>query len=173
MKKLIIIIVFLFILYPFIEIRNENKIYKFTYSESYGEFEDNLCYSESYSYNKKRDISIYNWDVKKFLFFKILVLEFKEGNICETEYYLSHDYILNFIENAEIEDNELDIDVKNLIKDKEPIEGNTRYTGNEYNQAIYYKLDGKYEVMYIFEKDNLIIFQIGYSDEGPKYIAYK
>lgn len=173
MKKIIIVIILLFIIYPFIEIKKENKIYKFSYSESYGEFEENLCYSESYSYNEKRDISIYNWDVKKFLFFKILVLEFKEGNVCETEYYLEHDYILNFIENAEIEENEWNIDVAKLIENKEPIESNTRYTGNEYDKSIYYKLDGKYEVMYIFNKDDLVIFQIGYSDEGPKYIAYK
>ena len=59
MKKIIIVIILLFIIYPFIEIKKENKIYKFSYSESYGEFEENLCYSESYSYNSNHIIPDY------------------------------------------------------------------------------------------------------------------
>jgi len=45
--------------------------------------------------------------------------------------------------------------------------------GNEYDKAIYYVLDGKSEVMYVFYVDDLLIIQVGYSDEGPKFIAYK
>ena len=36
-----------------------------------------------------------------------------------------------------------------------------------------YKLDGEYKEMYIFYNDDLLIIQIGLSDEGPKFIAYK
>ena len=170
---LFFIIISLLILYPNIEINKDNKIIKFSYSDDISRFEDEDCYSESYFYNKKRDISIYNYDFKKFLFFHIIIIEYKEGNICDTEYLLEESYINDFVNNAEIEENENNIDISKLIANKEAIVGNTRYQGNEYDNAIYYILKGKQEVLYVFYIDDLLVIQVGYSDEGPKYIAYK
>ena len=56
---------------------------------------------------------------------------------------------------------------------KTAIISNKRYTGNDYNNAIYYTLGGKDGEMYIFEKDELLIIQVGSPDELPKFIAYK
>lgn len=170
---LFFIIISLLILYPNIEINKDNKIIKFSYSDDISLFEDQECYNESYFYNKKRNISIYNYDFKKFLFFHIIIIEYKDGNVCDTEYLLEESYINDFINNAKIEHNEYNIDIAKLIEGKEAIVGNIKYLGNEYGKAIYYVLNGKHEVLYIFYVDNLLVIQVGYSDEGPKYIAYK
>ena len=70
--------------------------------------------------------------------------------------------------------NEDNIDISELIKDKEPIVSNTRYPWNDKYLYIGYKLDGKYKEMYIsYNEDDLLIIQVGNSDEGPRYIAYK
>ena len=86
---------------------------------------------------------------------------------------MEESYINDFINNAKIEHNEYNIDIAKLIEGKEAIVGNIKYLGNEYGKAIYYVLNGKHEVLYIFYVDNLLVIQVGYSDEGPKYIAYK
>lgn len=177
MKKIIfitvIIIIFFLIIYPFVEIKLDGKIIKFSYSDDISVFEDNICYDESYVYNEKRNISIYNFDIKKYLIFNIISFEYKDGNICDTEYLLEESYIENFIENAVILYNGNNIDIKELIKGKSAIVGNKKYFGNDYNTYLTYTLDGKYEVMYIFYIDDLIVIQVGLSDEGPKFIAYK
>ena len=41
------------------------------------------------------------------------------------------------------------------------------------DSVIYYTLDGKEEVMFIFYVDELLVIQVGLSDEGPKFIAYE
>ena len=33
--------------------------------------------------------------------------------------------------------------------------------------------DGRYEELFVFYLDDLLIIQVGNSDEGPKYIAYE
>ena len=78
-----------------------------------------------------------------------------------------------FINNAIIESNDTNIDVKNLIEGKTAIVSNTRYLGNDYETAIYYELNDRYDVMYIFDNDDLLIFQVGFPDEGSRFIAYK
>ena len=60
-----------------------------------------------------------------------------------------------------------------LIKGRKAIEGNKRYLGNEYNLSMTYKLDDKYEELYVFYLDDLLVIQVGNTDEGPKYIAYE
>ena len=40
-------------------------------------------------------------------------------------------------------------------------------------ESIDYVLDGKYETLYVFYVDDLLVIQVGFSDEGPKFIAYK
>lgn len=169
----IIILVLGLFIYPNLEFNIGNKIIKLSYSDDVSEFEDHSCYDESYFYEEKRDISIHDFEFKKFLFFHAVILEYTEGNICATEYVLEPSYINNFLENAKIESNDNNIDIKKLIEGKTPIVGNTRYFGNEYTDSIYYILDGEYQVLYVFFKDDLTIIQVGHSDEGPKFIAYK
>lgn len=170
----IVLIIGVLCLYPNIEIMKDGVIYKFQYNDDFGEFDTNHCYDESYAYNEKRDISISGWDVKKFLFFHMLVLEYKEGNMCETEYLLTEEEFKRIISDAEIEENEDNIDLNKLIEGKEAIVSNKRYPWNDEYQYIGYNLDGNYKEMYISTNDEgLLIFQIGNSDEGPKYIAYK
>lgn len=181
MKKkimLITIIVFIItialIIYPNIEITKGNKLYAMSYNENWDEWEENFCYNESYSYNKKRNISIYNWDIKKIGIFKCFVLEFKKGNICETEFLLKEEYINKIINEAKIIENEDKVDLKKLLKNKKAIVGNTRYSWNDEYKYIGFELDREYKEMYIYtNEENLIIIQIGNSDEAPKYIAYK
>ncbi|MBQ7105796.1 MAG: hypothetical protein IJN90_08060 [Bacilli bacterium] len=173
----LIIVIVLFIGYlslPLFEFRNDNKLYVFTREESFGEFEENQCYSENVSYNKKRDISITSWDIKELpLGIYMLILEYEDGNLCNYEYILEEEYILSVIEKAEITDNSSNINLEELIEGREAIVSNKRYLGNEYDKAMYYILDGREEVLYIFYVDDLLVIQVGYSDEGPRFIAYK
>lgn len=180
MKKVLIILlitvmvllVILFI-YPRLEFNIDNKIIKFSYSDDISEFEDQFCYDESYVYNKKRNVSIHGYEFKKFLFFHIIILKYKEGNVCDTEYVLEPNYIENFINNAVIKYNTNNIDLPKLIEGKTPIISNTRYFDNDYQNSIDYILDGKHQVLYVFYVDDLLVIQVGLSDEGPKFIAYK
>ena len=185
MKKKIIIYIMLLILillviYPFIEFKYNNHLYMFSYSKDlidskdFQNLEDELCFDESYAYNKKRNITITHYEYKKVLFFKYIKAKYQEGNICDTEYILEESYIKNFIENANIIENEDSIDLKELIKDKKPIIKNKRYTKDENYSYIEYELDGKNMSMYIFTtNNNLLVIQVGLGDEGPKFIAYK
>lgn len=171
--SVILVLILILIIYPFIEININNKIIAFSYSDDISKFEDYGCYSESYFYNEKRDISIYNYDFKKFLFFHTIIIEYKDGNVCEKEYVLEEEYINNFIDRAEIEYNEKNIDLSKLIDGKTAIVSNKKYFGNDYDTSISYILDGKHEILYIFYVEDLLVIQVGLSDEGPKFIAYK
>lgn len=180
MKKWIIfasiilsLIVLFLIVYPNIEIQTDDQLIAFRYSDDIDEFETDITDDECYVYYGKRDISIFNYDFKKFWFFHVITMDYVKGNMCEKEYVLEEEYIQKFIENAVIEENEANIDVAELIKGKKAIVGNTRYSGNEYDQSIWYVLDGREEVMYVFYVDDMVVFQVGLSDEGPKFIAYK
>jgi len=166
------IILFL-IIYPLIEIDLNGKIIKFSYSGDISEFEENPCYDENYFYNEKRNISVHNFGFNKILFFHIITLEYEQGNVCDTEYLLKEDYIQNIIDNAVITYNDNNIDLAKLIDGKTAIVSNTRYHGEHHNNVIEYILDGKEEILFIFYVDDLLVIQVGLSDEGPKFIAYK
>jgi len=179
MKKKIIIssIIFLLIVIllvlPLIKIDTGSKLIYLSYSDDISEYESNMCYHESICYYEKKDISIKSFDIKKYFIFYLITLEYEKGNLCDTEWQLEEEYIDNFINNAEITDNPYNIDIKNLIEGKTAIVSNTRYLKNDYQTFINYKLDGKYDVMYVFYNDDLLILQVGYPDETTKFIAYK
>lgn len=82
-------------------------------------------------------------------------------------------FIEYWLENAEIKENESNIDIAKIIKGKTAIVSNKRYSGNEYDKSITYVLDGKWETLYLFESEGLTVIQVGSPDELPKYIAYK
>ena len=155
------------------ETKTDKKLYAIRYKEDYSEFENQACYNESYYYNKKHDISLSNFKHRQFLFLHFYSFDYKEGNICKTEYQLEESYIENFIKNAIIKENNKNINIKNLIEGKTAIIGNTKYKGNNYETSIEYILNNKEETMYVFYKYGLTIIQVGHSDEGPKFIAYK
>ena len=170
---IILVLVILFMALPIFEMKTEKKLYAIRYKEDFTEFETNGCYTESYFYNRKHDISLTNFQHKKFLFFNFYSFDYKEGNVCKTEYQLEESYIEDFINYATINYNSHNINLKNLIEGKTPIVGNTKYHDNDYNTIIEYELNGRHETMYIFYQYDLLIIQVGLSDEGPKFIAYK
>lgn len=171
---ILVILITILLIYPNISFQKNKKLYIFSYKEVLSEFEENMCYDESYSYNKKRDISIYDWNTNNFLFFYLHTLSYKEGNVCATEYVLTEEELNKIINEAEIVENEDKINLSKLIKDKEPIVSNTRYPWNDEHSYIGFELEGKYKEMYIsYNEEDLLIIQVGNSDEGPKYIAYK
>ena len=71
------------------------------------------------------------------------------------------------------DDNNKNIDLGKLIKNKKAIVANKRYFDNPYDTQIDYILDGRHETMYVFYVEDLLVIQVGLSDEGPKFIAYK
>ena len=169
----VIILIILFMALPMFEMKTEKKLYAIRYKYDYSEFETKGCYNESYYYNKKHDISLKNFYHKQILFIHFYSFDYTEGNVCETEYQLEEEYINNFIEKAQIIDNPYNINIKNLITGRKAIVGNSKYKGNNYKQMLEYTLDGKNEIMYVFYQYDLLVIQVGLSDEGPKYIAYK
>ena len=180
MKKIIVIVASLVILiaaflavYPQIEIDTGEKLIRCSYSDDFSEYDVNHSYNEVYCYNEKHDVSIKTFETKRFWFFYTIHMGYVAGDVRETEFILEESYIENFLDNAEIEENVNNIDLASLIAEKEAVVGNTRYTGNDYENGIYYTLDGKYEEMYVFYKDDMLIIQVGSPDENPRFIAYK
>lgn len=178
-KKAVIFIVIVITLtaclmiYPKIEINTGSKLIKLNYSGDFSDYDINHSYNELYCYNEKHDVSIRSFDVKKFLFFYVIHMDYINGDFRETQFILEESYIENFLNNAEITENKSSINLAELINGKTAVVSNTRYLGNDYNSVIVYKLDGKYEEMYVFNEGELLIIQVGSPDELPKFIAYK
>ena len=161
------------IAYPFIEIDTGEKLIVCSYSDDISEFEENASYNELYFYNKKRDISIKDFNFKKFMFFHVIELSYIKGDARKTQFILDETYINDWLENAVIIDNSDNIDLKNLIEGKTAIIGNKRYSTTDSKSAIFFEFNGKEDEMYIFYADDLLVIQVGSPDESPKYIAYK
>lgn len=170
---IVLMIGVLLAIYPTIEIQTDETLIAFRYTDAIDEFETEQSFNETYTYYEERDISWHSFDVSNFLCFYVLTFEYVEGNYCDTQFVLEEQYIEDFLERAEIQDNECNLDIAKLIEGKEAVVGNKRYLGNEYDKAIFYKLDGKYEELYVFYAEDMLIIQVGSPDESPKYIAYK
>lgn len=170
-----IVLLSLHLIIPWLEFDYNNKIYMFSHTDMYYEFEDEYCYSENVAYDEEKQISVTGWDFKKVPFgFYMFIYEYEKGNLCEKEYVLEESYIKHFLEDAKIDKDSDDVDLKELIKGKKAIVSNTRYPWNDDYKWIGYELDGKHEEMFIStNEDGLLIIQVGASDEGPKYIAYE
>ena len=182
MKKWVILLVVLLVLagaflavYPHIEVQTEDQFIACRYSDDISEFEDDISLDECYTYYADRDISITSFNIKKFLCFYVFIMHYEEGNLIESQYILEESYIQDFLDNAVIEENLDNVDLAELIKNREAIVSNARYVPEDHDQssAIYYQLHDQSEVMFIFELDGLLVIQVGYPDEGPKYIAFQ
>ena len=169
----ITLLIGILILLPLIKIDNGETLKFISYSDDISKYETYTCYHESVSYNQKEDISITSFGIKKHFIFYFFNLEYEKGNLCDTEWQLEEEYIKNFINNAEIIENKENIDVKSLIEGKTAIVSNTRYLNHDYDTSIVFKLNNKYDIMYIFYQDGLLILQVGSPDETTKFIAYK
>ncbi len=171
------------LVYPKITIQTDDKLVACRYSDDISEFETEVSLDECYTYYEDRDVTWTGFRFKKFGPFFVLFFDIEQGNTIQSKYVLEPGYMDVFLAGAEIDVVEKDYkeislttdDVTAMIADKTPVEGEGRYVCPDYDAAtrIYYKLDGKEEIMFIFEVDGLLIFQVGYPDEGPKYIAYE
>lgn len=173
-SMIFVLVTVLFVLiYPNVEFKSNNKFYACRYSDDFSDFEENASYNELYFYYPSENISLKNFDVKKFLFFYVFCFDYVEGDFRKTQFLLEEDYIKHWIKNAVIEENPLNIDLSEIIKNKTAVVSNKRYLGNEYDKCITYTLDGKWETLYVFESEGMTVIQVGSTDELPKFIAYK
>ncbi len=131
------------------------------------------CYDESYTYLKDRNVSIKDIDSKKVWFLWYHKLTFVEGNVCETEFFIDEKDFLYMITKGEVIENEDKLDLTKMIKGKKAITGNTKYSFEDDYKYIMLKVDGEEKEIYVTEREDLLVIQIGNTDEGPKYIAYK
>lgn len=161
------------LIYPNIEFRKNGKLYVCRFSDDFSEFEENASYNELYFYNEKRDISLETFNVQNFLCFYVLSFDYIKGDVRKTQFTLKEEFIEYWLKNAEIKENEANIDMAEIIKGKTAIVSNKRYSGNEYDKSITYVLDGKWETLYVFESEGLTVIQVGSTDELPKFIAYR
>ena len=181
MKKKVCVITTIFILFialflfmlPHIKIRKNNEIKYISWHDDTSRFDENSCYDEGMSYYEDWGVTVKHIEAKKKFLFYVMSIEYEEGNLCDYEFYLEEEYINNFIENAKIIYNEKKINLKKLIENKTAITGNKRYSTDEEKQVIEYTLNGEENVLFVFNVDDLLIIQVGFSDEGPKFIAYK
>lgn len=161
------------IVYPHLEFKAGGKLYAFRYSDDFSEFEENASYNEIYFYNEKHDVSLKTFQEDHFWIFHRFTFEYEEGDMRETMFMLEEEYIEYWLDNAEITDNPCEIDIEKLIEGKRAIVSGKKYSGNEYDKAVYYMLDGRENVLYVFESEGLTVIQVGYPDESPQYIAYE
>lgn len=172
---ILLILVFILLFIDKIKITVGNEIRYMSLSSDVLWIEENsiTCYDDGLTYLKDKGITIKNIDFKKVGFLWYHRVTFEEGNLCDYEFYIEEKDFLYMITKAEIVDNEDELDLTKMIKGKKAIVGNKRYPWVDDYKYIGLNIDGKYKEVYITERDDLLVFQIGNSDEGPKYIAYK
>lgn len=180
---IIVAIVAVLFLYPHITIQTDSHLIACRYSDDISEFETDVSADERYTYYEDRDVTWKGFDFSKFGPFYVLRFDIEGGNLIEGMYLLEESYIRDFLANAVIDVVEKDYkeidltlkDVAAMLDGKTAVVSNKRYVCPDYDAAyrIYYKLGAEENVMSIFESDGLLAIQVGYSDEGPKYIAYE
>lgn len=176
------IILGLFI-YPHITIQTDDKLIACRYSDDFSEFETEVSSDERYTYYEERDITWSNFAFHKSGPFYVLIFDIEEGNTIQSKYALTPEYIDDFLSNAEIEVVEKDYkeidlhtdDIAAMLAGKKALHTAKTYTCPNYDQAfrIYYQLDDAENIMYIYETEGVLVIQVGYPDESPKYIAYR
>lgn len=172
---IILVLAFALLFIDKIKITVGNEIRYVSLSSDVLWLEDNsiTCYDDGFTYLKDKGITIKNIDFKKVGFLWYHRITFEEGNLCDYEFYIEEKDFLYLITKGEVISNEDNLDLSKMIKGKEAIVGNTRYPWEDDYKFIQYKLDDKYYELYITEREELLVIQIGNSDESPKYIAYR
>jgi len=171
--SLLVLVTVGLLLWPHMEFRRDGKLYLLRYSFDWSDYEQNMSYHEIWNYDEQRDISVRNVQDESFLFFHVISMEYVPGDMREVDFLLEEQDFLDIVARAEITSNPRNVDIPALIRGKTAIVGNTRYLGNDYETMICYRLDGRYDELYIFYVDDLLVFQIGSPDETPKFIAFK
>ena len=82
-------------------------------------------------------------------------------------------YTKNVLDKNSINNENVDNNVNIVVPSKNLVETSRMIPEDNEKIEIYYTLDGKEEVMFIFYVDELLVIQVGLSDEGPKFIAYE
>src|SRR5690554_3018126 len=62
------------------------------------------CYDESYFYDSNLDITINRYYIEKGVPFNNIYLDFDYGNYCENEFVLDNNWLIEFIEKAEVQE---------------------------------------------------------------------
>ncbi len=172
---IIVIIAFVLLFIDKIKITVGNEIRYISLTSDVLWIEDNsiTCYDDGLTYLKNKDITVKNVDFRKVGFLWYHRVTFEEGNLCEYEFYIDEKDFLYIITKGEVQENDDKLDLLNLIKGKEAVVGNKKYPWDEERKYISYKVDDKYLELYVSQQKELLVIQIGNSDEGPKYIAYR
>ena len=172
---IIAVLVFSLLFIDKIKITVGNEIRYISLDNDISWIDDNsiTCYDESYTYLKDKNISIKDIDFKEVGFLWYHKLTFEEGNVCEYEFYIDEKDFLYMISKGEIVENKDKLDLVQMIKGKVAITGNKRYSWEDEYKYMGLNIDGEYKEIYVTEREDLLVIQIGNSDEGPKYIAYK
>lgn len=171
----ILVVVFGLLFIDKIKITVGNEIRYVSLSSDVLWIEENsiTCYDDGLTYLKDKGITIKNITFDKVGFLWYHRATFEEGNLCDYEFYLEEKDFLYMITKGEIVENESKLNLSEMIKGKEAIVGNTRYPWEDDYKYIGLKIDGEYKELYVTEREDMLVIQIGNSDEGPKYIAYK
>ena len=172
---ILLILAFILLFIDKIKITVGNEIRYMSLSSDVLWIEENsiTCYDDGLTYLKDKGITVKNIDFKKVGFLWYHRVTFEEGNLCDYEFYIEEKDFLYMITKAEIVENEDNLDLTEMIKGKKAIVGNTRYPWYDDYKYMGLEIDGNYKEVYITERDDLLVIQIGNVDEGPKYIAYK
>lgn len=171
------------LIYPHITIQTDDQLIACRYSDDISEFESQVSADERYTYYAEKDVTWTGFDFQKYGPFYVLTFDIQPGNLIEGMYLLEEAYISNFLEHAAIDVVEKDYkevkltteDIAAMLDGKTAIVSNQRYTCPDYDAAyrVYYQLGDEENILYIFETDGLLAIQVGYPDEGPKFIAYE
>lgn len=170
---LVVIFGLLFIDKVKITVGNEIRYVSLSSDVFWIEENSTTCYDDSLTYLKDKGITINDSDLDKVGFLWYHRLTFEEGNLCDYEFYIEEKDFLYMITKGEIVENESKLDLSKMIKGKEAIVGNTRYPWEDDYKYIVLNIDGEHKEIYVTEREDMLVIQIGNSDEGPKYIAYK
>ena len=63
------------------------------------------------------------------------------------------------------------VDIKGVVDTLKDFD--SELISDDYENMIEYTLNGENQILYVFYVDDLVVIQVGLSDEGPKFIAYK
>lgn len=171
------------LIYPHITIQTDDQLIACRYSDDISEFESQVSADERYTYYADKDVTWTGFDFQKYGPFYVLTFDIQPGNLIEGIYLLEEAYISAFLDHAVIDVVEKDYkevelttdDIAAMLEGKTAIVSNQRYTCPDYDAAyrVYYQLGEEENILYIFETDGLLVIQVGYPDEGPKFIAYE